>query len=773
MKLLALILALALPAQAQAPLEVEEQSPLVAKPTRDLFDFATLIYNTAGEEKDAAKQKKIYRQAADKFDLFLKAFPNDEKALDSWYFLALCYRQIGEDDASRKCFETAATNWTEGKFVEASALFLASDDEKAEKWRSAAKWFEITAKVTDDPKIQQESLYRRFLCFSKLEDNTATLLSLKEVLKDEDSPFAGTARLALARLYQRTKSIRQAHEQYVLLSDSPRKEVRAEAVLQAALTAQELKDRELSKKWFARALEEDTLKDLRGKTQLALMGLYYESKEWDQVIATYRAGNFKLDQENELQRLNFAAKSFEALKQDDEAFKLYELYSKLAPGSATSFHVAYRILLRDHAAKARDFAKSAESFLTSHAKEHAKDAKVQSVRLLLAELYYDEKNFKRAIAHYRNLDLALIDGTNQLRVRYHVAKTQLALGDESGSLAAIAHFVKLFPKSRQATQLRLDRAELLTSKGREAEAVSDYDSVLAATDDADLKRIILLRLSAVYQKTEEWEKFTALQEKILLLPDLDTKTEASAHFWLGWNEVRLKQSAKAMPYLLKARELDPATFAPKVGPLLLSGAYKSEDTDLLEKEIKILRSADPKAPVPAPMLTWLGATLSKEGQHERAWPFLREGLSDQEKTSSNLIWRLFGDSSLKLGKFEAAVVAADAILATEEHPFRKAEALYMKSQAFSALKKFNEARQAASDALDFRPQGDLDVALRMHAGDIDIAEGKPGEAIRHYVVVDSLYAKTPEAKAEARAKVIATLKAIGTPESLEKLKNYR
>ena len=471
-----------------------------------------------------------------------------------------------------------------------------------------------------------------------------------------------------------------------------------------------------------------------------------------------------------------AAKSYETLGKDDEVLKLYAKISKLSPGSAPSFHAAYRVLVQEHGKKSRNFAQIAESFLTNYGKDEddeAKDTKVQSARLLIAEHYYGEKNYQRAIHHYRKLDLALIDASNRLGVRYHVAKSQLALKDEGGSLAAIAAFLREYPDSKRATQLRLDRAELLTSRGQEAEAMADYNAVLAATGDPGLKRIILLRLSAVYQEKKDWPKLVSMQEKLLLIPGVDAKTSASANFWLGWNEYRLKNVDKAMPYLLKARELDTKTFAPKVGSLLIRAAYQAEDTALLEKEIAIMRAADPKAPVPAAMLTWLGATLAKEGHHDRAWPLLNEGLKDQSKPTSNLIWKLFAQSSLATGQSSSVVQAADEILTVESHPFRKAEALHLKSQGLTALKKFNEARQAASDALDLRPQGDLNIALRIHAGDIDMAENKPGDAIRHYVVVESLYAKTPEEKTEARKKVILALKAIGTPEALEKLKNYQ
>ncbi|MEJ6581115.1 MAG: tetratricopeptide repeat protein [Akkermansiaceae bacterium] len=774
MKYRALFLCLALPALGQeTPPPVGEQNPLVAKPSRDIFDFATLIYNTAAGEKDPEKKKDGFRQAAKKFDAFLRAYPQDEKSLDSWYFLGLCYRQIGEEKASRQCFEAAATSWTEGKFVEASALYLASDDYGAEKWSSAAKWFAVTAEVTQDKKIRQESLYRRFLSYSKLNDSSGTLLALKEVLKDEDSPFAETARLALARLYRRSKVIRDAHDQYVLLSTSSKKEVRSEAILQAALTADELKDPKLAKIWFAKALKEDGLKEYHGQTQLALMNLHYLSTEWADVVKTFNDGNHPLTEENDLQRLIMAAKSYEALGKDDEVLKLYARISTLSPGSATSFQAAYRILVQEHGKNSRSFPRTAETFLTNYGTEYAQDTKVQSARLLIAEHYYGEKNYKRAIELYRDLDLALIDSSNRLGVRYHVAKSQLALKDEGGSLAAIAAFIKEYPNAQQSTQLRLDRAELLTSKGKETEAIADYHAVLAATADPELKRIILVRLSALYQEKKDWVKFVSTQEKLLLLPDLDTKTIASVNFWLGWNEFRLKKVESALPFLSKARELDAKTFAPKVGPLLIRAAYQAEDTVLLEQEIAIMRAADPKAPVPAAMLTWLGATLSREGHHDRAWPLLDEGLKDRSKPISNLIWKLFTQSSLAAGKSSSVVQAADEILATESHPYRKAEALYLKSQGLNSLKKFNEARQAASDALDLRPQGELDIQLRLHAGDIDMAEKKPGDAIRHYAVVETLYAKTPVDQALARAKVAAALKAIGTPEALEKLKKYQ
>ena len=53
-----------------------------------------------------------------------------------------------------------------------------------------------------------------------------------------------------------------------------------------------------------------------------------------------------------------------------------------------------------------------------------------------------------------------------------------------------------------------------------------------------------------------------------------------------------------------------------------------------------------------------------------------------------------------------------------------------------------------------------------------MAAKKSGEALRHYLIVESLYSKSPEDKKAAAAKVVSCLKAIGTPEALKKLPEF-
>lgn len=755
-----------------APSEVEPANPLEVKPSRDIFDLATLYYNAASDAQKPKERIQNYRLAAGKFDRFLRAFPKDEKAIEAWYFLALSYRQIEEVEASRTCFETVATRWATGKFVAGSALHLARDDYQQKKWKSAAKWFRVLARTTDQPKVRHESLYRRFLCFNELNNQREIRTSLDSILADPTSPHREIARLALARFHQNAKDFQKAFPLFVQLSSSKQPETAADATLQAALCAQAIKDQKQTLIWFSKALDHPGLKDWQSQTQLTLMNLHYQTKNYQEVVRIFEKGNFKLEEQPHLQRLIIATRSYEVLAREKEVLRLYQEILRLAPKSDTGFQAAYRLLVSDHSAKKRDFDRQAENYLARYQEKRAEDRRLHSIRLLLAEHYYGVKNHRRALRHYHDLNLALIDSTNRLGVHYHIIKCYLALKQEEQALVAIVAFQKNYPKSKQLTQLRLQRAEILSKLDRKDEALIDYQAVLAASSDNKLKAIILQRLSAIYQENQEHEKFAAIQQKILILPGISDQMKATAHFWLGVEDFRLKNYPDAEKSLRIAREMLPKDFAAKVGPLLIRCAYQTNKLDLLEQEINTLQKADPNAKAPQLIVQWLGATLAKQGHHKRAWPFLSDSLK-QPKDVTPLIWKLYAASSLATSHANEALRAAKARLALETHPYRKAEALFQKSQAHNALKQFNEARQATDDALSLHPKGELNLSLRIFAGDIEMSAKRPQDALRHYVVVESLYAQTKVQKIAATEKLVAALKAINSPKAQEQLPRYQ
>ncbi len=137
-----------------------------------------------------------------------------------------------------------------------------------------------------------------------------------------------------------------------------------------------------------------------------------------------------------------------------------------------------------------------------------------------------------------------------------------------------------------------------------------------------------------------------------------------------------------------------------------------------------------------------------------------------ESKPGDVHWRLYLKTALATGHNQEALQAADTLLANPGvTPYRKAELLLAKSRALLGQQKFPAATQAASDALDLRPQGQINIDLRLQAGDIAMAEGEPDEASRHYLTVASLYAKSDADKKTALKKATKALDSLGTPEA--------
>ncbi len=753
---------LSLAQEAPRPPSAPEKKPLIADPARDLFDLATLYYN------EGPSDPANYRLAAKKFDQFLRGHPNHPKRLDAWYFLALSYQKIGETKAARKCFETIALDGKSGKYLTGAALQLASQDYESKEWKSAAKWFRLLAREAKEKQVRHEALYRIFLCYNELGQEDQMITALRAVLREPDIQYAESARLSLARIYQKNAQARRAFPLYTELASSKNQEISADATLQAALIAQKVNDKKQAKLWFAAAFKHPGLQEWRGQTQLTLMNFAYQDQEWKKVVQYYEQGAFKLEQKPALQRHILAAKSYDALKEQKKALKVYEEIDRLSPNSASGFEASYRVLTKAFENKKQNFTNKAETFLRKYEKSHAQDPKIHSTRLLLAESYYRKKKYRRAIARYRGLNFDLIEPENQLGVRYHLARSLLQIKDHEGALIAIATFLERHPESQQAPKLRLQRAELLTQLKRDSEALRDYQ-LLLGTQDSKIKSLVLQRLAITYKAQKDYEKFAQTQREILALPELSQTMKAAAKFWLGWNDYRLKNYDTAVPLLNSARDLNPKEYHSQAGPMLIRCAYHREDLATLEKEILLLKKHDRKAKIPSTIQLWLGATLARKKEYQRAWPLLKSGIQPDSKL---IMHRLLTETAYQTEHFPEALKASENLLKKETHAYRKAEAYYWKSRALTKLRRFDPARDAASAALELRPAGELDIDLRLHAGDIEMAAKQPASALRHYLIVESLYAKTPEDRKRAVQKVISCLKAINTPDALKKLPEF-
>lgn len=742
-------------------LAAQEPADLKADASRDLFDLATLYYS------EGVRDPASYRLAARTFERLLQRFPRHPRGVEARYFLALSYQNSGATGKAHQRFRETAAIAPSGKFLTGALLQLASSAFEAQDWTRAARLFQRLSQDAEDEKIQQESLYRLFLSHHHLNDEKKAIDALEAYLATAATTYRETAQRSLAQLYQKSGRLAEAFTLYAELARSKDQTTSAEATLQAALITRETGEKKLALSWFSAAYRHPGLEKWRGQSQLTLMDLAAEREDWPTVLRLFQGQRHLLPAKAATHRLQLAAKAFEKTGKPQDALALYQELERADPKNSSARDTAYRLAVQSYQRNSRSFPKLARDFLHRYPPpQHPVQG--HPILFLAAETAYRRKDYTAAAHHFNNLDLDHLDPANHRSALLHHAVALLELAQEEPALAAIAHYLEAFPKSKQAPDLRLRRAELLTSLGRTVEAKPDY-LVLTQSPEPKVKVLALQRLAVLYREEKDYQNFADIQRRLLTLPDLSKQQEASSHFWLGWESYRVQNFPNARRHLGKARDLSPRLFTGKVAPMLTRIAYQEEDLDALEQELALWQKSPERASIPADIRTWLAATLASQEQYTRAWNIFKNTGWESAKPQ---IQRLYLRTALGTSHFTEVLAASKILLPQEGNPYRKAELHHARARAFLHLKRFDDARDSITEALKLRPTGRLDYDLRLLAGEVEMAAAQPEAALRHFLLVDSLYAKSPEEKATARRKLRLCLELIGTPEALAQLKKY-
>ena len=402
-------LTLAFPAVAQnekpaAPAPKKEER-LKADPANDRFELALLSYREASEQKDPQRQKELYLAAIRQFDRFHSDFPKHENAIKSWYYSAVCYQKVGNLKSYRGCLSQVVTKWKKGPLVGAAAYQLAHEHYKAKQYEEAHPLYALAAAQTDNEKFRQRAVYSRALCFEKLDKSKELVIALKAVLTDEASPFRETAERVLAHEYKEAGQKKEALTHFGNLVKSADGKTKADAVLQSALLARDLKQTDLARRHFKAILITPGLEEWRGEAQLTLMSEAALEQNHKSVIAFYLKGKFPLDKDPHARRLKLAANAYEALGKREQSTALYKELAQIAPNDMTAFEAGYVVVSREYKTGSANLVKQADEFLARFGKEHAGDPRIHNARLMLAEGHYKAKRPGPAAKAYAAIDL--------------------------------------------------------------------------------------------------------------------------------------------------------------------------------------------------------------------------------------------------------------------------------------------------------------------------------------------------------------------------------
>ena len=750
--------------------------PLQADPAADLYLVAQMAYQEAVETKDPALKKATYSAAVGQFSRFLQFHPDHAKALEAWYYSAVCYQKLGKDDAARRCLNAVVEDGKNGRLAGAAANQLARYHYGRKEWAKAGPYYAVAARASEDPAIRRVALYQRALCFQKLGETAATMKVLEEVLADPESPYRSQAEGALAHYYKKNKRPKEALVLFERLAKSPKPETRAEATLQAALLARDLGQTTLAESYFEKILTTPGLDEWRGEAQLVLMSSASKSKDHKRVVTLFEKGDFKLKKDQQVTRILLVIQAHKALGLEEESMALYRQLEQLSPRSKTGFEAAYLLLSRSYNAGQKEFGGRAEQFLNRYGEEHADDARIHNARLMLAETRFQAKAYAKAAESYAGIDLDRIDPENHAGIRYRLATARLEAGDAAGAIAAFTGFLKHHSDDPRAPSILAKRADARLGAGQTDEALRDFESLITSTTDLNLLEYAWAEKAMIHKEAGQLAEFIECHRHLLAdIPKRAASRQAASHFWIGWGLFRLNEFAEGLPHFRQARDGAPEELG-RESTLHLALSYCTlQQAAELEPELERLIRDYPKAKVPRYVFAWLGVKLSQEQKdYDKAWRFLPRAVTpDAPADTKTLVWRAHARAALQTGHFRDAIPSLTIMLKRDESPYQRAESHYFLGRANFGLNDLEAARTAAEEALLLKPQGELNALIRLLLGDIALAEDDAAGAAKYYVLVAELYSSSPEIEKSALRRAAAALGDLGTPAALKEAKRYR
>lgn len=773
---IALSLALATAAIAQAPRAQAVDPTLAGDSSNDLFLRGKNIYDSAQNATDLANRTEYYQRSAMIFSQYITMFPDHPNAESAWWYLGNSHYQSGMIDDARRCFSTLINRYTKGKWVAAAAYTMAADHYNRGEYAFAAPLFERYAINTEKATERPRGHYLAGNCYRMLGRDREAISSLRKVIEDPaGSHFAPQAKTALGQLNAADGKFQEALKLFeeVLATDAPAK-IRGEAALNAALATTKLGRAKDSDRYLVLIMKTPGMEDFRAEAQTVLMGNAFERKDYREVVRLFLSSESKATGEKEAARLMIAARAQMRLKAHNEALALFREVERLAQaGSELGFDAAYHRLLCFFQIEGQFVPDQVDAFLQLYKKSYPKDTRIHTAMMMKAEALFAKRESTAAAKIYSQIDASLISEKNLPGFLYQRAWCLAETGDHSGAARSFDEFISRFPKDPRAASAIAKRAASHAEIAEPRKAFADYDLLInTATTPGDLTSLAWLESARLSRKENNIpDMINRYQGLLKNISNLSKNLQAEANYWIGWGLVKNNKATDSIKHLEAARDLRPEAYTKHAGILLALGYFAAQDAPKLAAEIQLAIKNDFASDIPVQTLQWCGIQAYNSGDFKLAAQCLSLIASPEDPRSSpKEVWRYLAKARLETQNPEGALVASNNALDIEDNPTWKADSLLDRGRALFLLNRSSEARQAADEAMKLQPQGRTSAGLRILRGDLEMKSKDPRRAAAEYLVVVNFH-EDQELKPKALAGLIKALAQQGDAAQAEKYRS--
>lgn len=757
------ICAFELPAFAQAPPRagvVEEN--LQINPGQDVFLRGKNLFDAAQSSVDLETRRELYLRAANIFATYINENPANPTAESAWYYCGSSYYQAGEKEDAKRCFSTLLNRYGQGKWAAAAAYTLAADHYNQREYALAAPLFERFAQNSARPEDKPKGYLFAGNCYRLLDRDREAITAYRNVVDDPAGAIYKTqALLAIGHMTFKAGKLQEALDIFKGLADSnSADQYRGEAALHAALIATKLDKTELAEKYLRFIIDTPGMDDWRPDAQTALMENHLARKEYRQVIDLFRKSTLKAEGEKEAVRLMIAARAMMQLKQPAEASELFrEVERMVEPDNELAFKASYYRLNCFFQIEGRHVVDQVDGFLQIYAKSRPNDTRIHTAMLMKAETLFSENQIAAAAKTYSQIDPTLLSESNRPGFLYQRGWCLAEAGDSQGAIRSLSEFISKYPDDSRLYPALVKRAKAHADVGEPTKAIADFDRLTMDKKAPDeLSSLAWLESARTRRKEGNIENMLIRYKGLLSKVDgLTDNLKAEANYWIGWGMVKTNTPKEAAPFLDTARELRPEAYSKHSGLLLALSHFASQDPKSLASEIDLGIKGDYVDQIPDQALQWSAMQAYQSGDFATAARFYQlVANNDEPRATPKEVWRYLAKSLIGVGDAKAALPAVANVLDVEENPSWKADALLDRARALYDLKKFEESRKAADEALQLRPQGRTSAYLLIVSGDLFVHEGNPGQAAADYLKVIGFH-EDEELKPLALHKMAAVL----------------
>jgi len=737
---LAILTLTAAQALAQPPVAEPVDPTIQYDATNDYFLRGKNLYDAAQKSGEQATRIELYQRAAQIFSDYINAYPNSPNTEAAWWYMGNSYYQSGGVEDGKRCFSTLMNRYGQGKYAAAAAYLLAADYYNKGDYVFAAPLFERYAASAGKPEERPRGYYFAGNCYRQSNKDSQAIAAYKKVIADPaGGNFVSQAKLALGHLQAKAGKQDEALALFVEVVDSATPpNVRGEAALNASLTATKVGKPDLSDKYLRVVLNSPGMEEFRADAQVALMNNLFAQKQYRQVVDTFLKSPLRAEGDKEAIRLTLAARSYMQLKQPSEALALFrEVEKQLKPENDLAFDAAYYRLLCFYQIEGRHVPEQVDAFLQIYKKSRSDSPRIHTALMMKAESLFSDKKVTEAAKVYSEVNASLVSDANRPGLLYQRGWCQAEAGDPQGAIRSLSEFIAQYPKDDRLNSALAKRAKSYAETSESVKAVADFDRLINGKPDTTLLSFAWLE-SARMRRTEGNIPDMIIRYKGLLsgVKDLGDEQRAEANYWIGWGLVKTNAAKDAVDYLEKSRKLEPKDYGKHAGLLLALSYYASQDAVKLGEEIEKAIKEKYVSDIPDQALQWAGMQSYNSSDYAASARYLGQVANpDEPRETPKEVWRYLAKARLESNDAEGALIAANNVLAVEDNPGWKADGLVDQGRALLLLNRPTEARKAADEASDLRPQGRTSAALRILSGDLFFKENDFKQAAANYLNV--------------------------------------